>query len=184
MSNIQDKINKLSALLNEDQGDAQKILSELLKELESSPEDLPSIEDFGIPVNVQGKKHPNEQIRGMVLAMSSNGTTQGDICLYTGMDRKTLKKHYQTEIDKGRIFKTNMAAERLFEMGMAPKNTNPSPLIFWLKCQSRGGWVESGETVEELKEKGIGKIQIEVLPSNEKKDVVTEDKVEEEETIQ
>ena len=118
--------------------------------------------------DIRELKHPNQKVAGKVEGLSAAGFNQKAIADYLQIDVKTLRKHYRDELDVAMMDRTIKVAERLYEMALDPHNKNPAPLIFWLKCQSRGGWIESGESLEELKEKGIGKIQIEVLGSSDK----------------
>ena len=123
--------------------------------------------------DIRELKHPNQKVAGKVEGLSAAGFNQKAIADYLQIDVKTLRKHYRDELDVAMMDRTIKVAERLYEMALDPHNKNPAPLIFWLKCQSRGGWIESGESLEELKEKGIGKIQIEVLGSSDKDDEET-----------
>ena len=111
-------------------------------------------------------KHPNQKVAGKVEALASAGFNQGSIADYLQMDTKTLRKHYRRELDIAIMDKTILVAERLLEMALDPHNKSATPLIFWLKCQSRGGWVESGEELQELKDKAIGNININVIKSD------------------
>ncbi len=45
---------------------------------------------------------PTEQTRALVALMSGMGATQGDIVLVIGIDQKTLRKHYEHELNAGR----------------------------------------------------------------------------------
>lgn len=135
-------------------------------------------------------KHPNDKVRGKVEALSAAGYNQKYICEYLEIDAKTLRKHYRKELDTAMMERCMKVAERLFEMCMDPHNKNPAPLFFWLKCQSRGGWIEDGDLAEEMREKGVGKIQIEVLGSKKEEDkkdgveTIKEDEDKDSETIQ
>jgi hypothetical protein len=121
-------------------------------------------------------RHPNEKVKGKVEALASAGFNQKAIADYLQIKPATLRKHYRHELDVALMDKTVLVAERLLAMALDPHNKNPAPLIFWLKCQSRGGWQESGEELQELKDKAIGNINIKVIGSHDEEVKVEEDK--------
>lgn len=112
-------------------------------------------------------RHPNQKVAGKVEALSAAGFNQKSICDYLNMDVKTLRKHYRHELDVAMMERTMCVAEALFKQATDAHKPSVTAQIFWLKCQSRGGWIESGEELEELKSKTVGKVQIEVLGSHE-----------------
>lgn len=122
--------------------------------------------------DVRELKHPNQKVAGKVEGLSAAGFNQKAIADYLQIDVKTLRKHYRHELDVAMMERTMIVAEALFKQATDPVKPSTTAAIFWLKCQSRGGWVEANEELEELKNKGVGKIQIEVLGSKDKEPVV------------
>lgn len=118
--------------------------------------------------DIREMKHPNQKVAGKVEALSAAGFNQKAICDYLNIDVKTLRKHYRHELDVAMMERTMKVAEALFKQATDPVKPSTTAAIFWLKCQSRGGWVEANEELEELKNKGVGKIQIEVIGTEEK----------------
>lgn len=111
--------------------------------------------------SIHEMRHPNDKVAGKVEALSAAGYNQKAICDYLEMDQKTLRKHYKKELDTALMERTMKVAEALFQK--ATVGDNVTAQIFWLKCQARGGWIEAGEELEELKNKAVGKIKIEVI---------------------
>jgi abortive infection bacteriophage resistance protein len=135
--------------------------------------------------DIQEFKHPNQKVAGKVEALSASGYNQKAICQYLKMDEKTLRKHYRHELDVAMMERTMKVAERLYTIAMNPNKDNHVACMFWLKCQSRGGWIEANEELEELAQKGVNKIQIEVIGSEDKEqEVKVENKDEDDVTVQ
>lgn len=118
--------------------------------------------------SIQEMRHPNQKVAGKVEALSAAGFNQKTICDYLQIDQKTLRKHYRHELDVAMMDRTITVAEALFKQATDAHKPSVTAQIFWLKCQSRGGWIESGEELEELKKKDISKVQIEVLPARKR----------------
>lgn len=97
---------------------------------------------------------PDEIQRKNVEALASYGVAQEDIAKVVGVDEKTLRKHFRTELDTGTIKANARVAESLFIQAVgAPaqfdKDGNkvreaqervPACGIFWMK--TRAGWSE------------------------------------------
>lgn len=82
---------------------------------------------------------PTQQSRDTVMAMTSYGITQEEICaVLGGIDIKTLHKYYRSEIDTATAKANAQVAQRLFKKCMADDTT---AMIFWLK--TRGQWKET-----------------------------------------
>jgi predicted ArsR family transcriptional regulator len=84
---------------------------------------------------------PTEEQRRTVRAMSGYGMPQEDIATFLDIDPKTLRKHFQQELEKGSIEATTKVAQSLFRMATEGKNV--AAAIFWMKA--RAGWREKHE---------------------------------------
>jgi hypothetical protein len=73
---------------------------------------------------------PDDKTRKTVEAMSSYGIPQEDIAKVIGLDPKTLRKHYEYELDTAEIKANAQVAQRLYQKCM---NDDTSSIIFWLK---------------------------------------------------
>ncbi len=78
--------------------------------------------------------------------MAAYGIPEPDIARVTGVDPKTLRKHYRDELDLGEAKANAQVAGFLFS---AAKNGNVTAQIFWLKTRAK--W---RETPVELKHSG------------------------------
>ena len=81
---------------------------------------------------------PDDKTRKTVEAMSSYGIPQEDIAKVIGLDPKTLRKHYEYELDTAEIKANAQVAQRLYQKCM---NDDTSSIIFWLK--TRAQWKET-----------------------------------------
>lgn len=81
---------------------------------------------------------PTDYQRGMVEAMAAYGATQSDMAAIIGVDVKTLRKAYSTELQLGLVKANNAVAGRLYRK--AVDQDNLAAQIFWLKA--RAGWSE------------------------------------------
>lgn len=89
---------------------------------------------------------PDPAQRRQVEAMAAYGIPEPDIARVTGVDPKTLRKHYREELDLGEAKANAQVAGFLFS---AAKNGNVTAQIFWLKTRAK--W---RETPVELKHSG------------------------------
>jgi hypothetical protein len=89
---------------------------------------------------------PDPSQRRQVEAMAAYGIPEPDIARVTGVDPKTLRKHYREELDLGEAKANAQVAGFLFS---AAKNGNVTAQIFWLKTRAK--W---RETPVELKHSG------------------------------
>ena len=84
---------------------------------------------------------PTPEQRKIVRAMAGYGIPQADICLVlAGIDLKTLRKHFRTELDTGGTLATAKVAENLYRMATGPGREAVTAAIFWLKTRAR--WQE------------------------------------------
>ena len=92
--------------------------------------------------------------------MAAYGIPEPDIARVTGVDPKTLRKHYREELDLGEAKANAQVAGFLFS---AAKNGNVTAQIFWLKTRAK--W---RETPVELKHSGsIGRRDLSELSDEE-----------------
>jgi len=92
--------------------------------------------------------------------MAAYGIPEPDIARVTGVDPKTLRKHYRDELDLGEAKANAQVAGFLFN---AAKNGNVTAQIFWLKTRAK--W---RETPVELRHSGsIGRKDLSELSDEE-----------------
>lgn len=86
---------------------------------------------------------PTDTSRKMVESMAGYGIREDEISIVVdgGIDPKTLRKHYRSELDTGHIKANSMVAGALFKQATASDNPSISAMIFWLK--TRAGWKET-----------------------------------------
>src|SRR3954462_9023559 len=85
------------------------------------------------------KHQPTAEQRKTVRAMIGFGITQADIATVIGIDPKTLRLYYATEIANGAIEANAQVAQSLFQA--ATKGKNMTAAIWWTK--TRMGWKET-----------------------------------------
>jgi hypothetical protein len=81
---------------------------------------------------------PDDKTRATVEAMISYGIPQEDIAKVVGIDPKTLRKHYEHEIDTATAKANSQVAQRLYKKCMADDTAS---IIFWLKTRAK--WAET-----------------------------------------
>lgn len=93
----------------------------------------------------------------MVEALASYGIPHIEIGKVIGVDPKTLRKHYDPELETAQTKANAMVAQSLFAKATSKGITGPSvtAAIFWLKV--RAGWKET--TVHEHGGKNGGPIE-------------------------
>ena len=84
---------------------------------------------------------PDDTSRRQVEAMAGYGVPEVDIACVLDLDPKTLRKHYRSELDKGRIKATTKVAENLYRKATGEGREAVTAAIFWLK--TRAGWKET-----------------------------------------
>jgi len=88
-----------------------------------------------------GRGHqPDPLTRRQVEAMAGYGVTEVDIGGIIGIDPKTLRKHYRTELDYGHTKANIKVAENLYRKATGEGRESVTAAIFWLKA--RAGWRE------------------------------------------
>jgi hypothetical protein len=88
------------------------------------------------------KYRPTEADRNTVRSMAATGFTHEAIakCLGTkGVDEKTLRKHFRTELDTAAERANAAVANRAYQMAVT--GDPPAATFFWLKCRAR--WQET-----------------------------------------
>ena len=88
------------------------------------------------------KSHrPSERDKEFVRMLAAMNVSQDDIATKMGISDDTLRKHYKSELEDGRIDANASIGQTLFQQA---KNGNTSAAIFWLK--TRAGWKETNVT--------------------------------------
>ena len=73
--------------------------------------------------------------------MAAYGIPEADIATVVGIDPKTLRKHYRTELDTGQIRANSKVAENLYRKATGDGRESVIAAIFWLKTRAR--WKET-----------------------------------------
>jgi hypothetical protein len=95
------------------------------------------------PGSGQPPHAPTAYQRERVKLLSSNGVRHEDIALVIGIDDKTLRKHYRTELDMGKAEANIEVLGYLFSAATDPTSKSHSAaMIFWAKTQC--GFRETG----------------------------------------
>lgn len=89
---------------------------------------------------------PDPNSRRQVEAMAGYGMPETDIAAAIGVDAKTLRKHYRSELDLGHIKANSAIAQSLFRKATGEGPQSVTAAIFWLKTRAR--WKET--TVSEI----------------------------------
>jgi hypothetical protein len=85
-------------------------------------------------------QEPTDDTRNLVESLSGFGIPQAEIARLVGIDPKTLRFHYEDQLDLGAIKASAKVAQNLFTMACKPTREGLSAAIFWLKV--RAGWSE------------------------------------------
>lgn len=99
---------------------------------------------------------PTDEQRLRVEQGAAIGIPQEDMSTLLGIDAKTLRKHYRSELDNGATKANMVVGGALFNKA---KGGDTSALIFWAK--TRMGWKETnvqentGETTTVIKWEGV-----------------------------
>ena len=89
---------------------------------------------------------PTDDQRRTVRAMAGFGVPHEGIAILLEIDPKTLRKYFQSDLDRGSVEATAKVAQSLFHMATVDKNV--AAAIFWMKA--RAGWREKQVvTIEE-----------------------------------
>lgn len=91
-----------------------------------------------MPKGVKGNPPyvPTDRDRATVKALTGYGIIQEEIATLLQINRSTLIRHYQREMQIGHIEANAAVAQSLFQM--ATRGQNVAAAIFWLKV--RAGW--------------------------------------------
>ena len=85
------------------------------------------------------KYAPTDTHRRQVKMMLGCGLPQQQIALVLGLNRRTLAKHFKSELALGAAEHNALVAEALFRAATVDKNI--AAMIFW--CKTRMGWRET-----------------------------------------
>ena len=88
---------------------------------------------------------PDNNTRSRVESMCAIGIPQEDIAKVIGIDPKTLRKHYRSELDTAMIKADSAIGGALYKKAI---NGDTSALIFWAK--TRMGWKETVKNETDL----------------------------------
>jgi hypothetical protein len=91
-----------------------------------------------MPVIPQEAHKPTEETRKLVESTSGLGLPHEQIGILVGIDDKTLRKYYRTELDLGKAKANGQIAKTLFTKATKGDTT---ALIWWTKTQMR--WAET-----------------------------------------
>ncbi len=106
---------------------------------------------------------PLPALRRQVEAMAGYGVPETDIARVIGIDPKTLRKHYRSELDTGHVKANAKVAENLYRKATGEGREAVTAAIFWLK--TRAGWKET--SVHEVGGRDGGHFTFEVVPARE-----------------
>jgi hypothetical protein len=117
------------------------------------------------------KYEPTEADRNTVRSMAATEFPHPEIakCLGTsGIDGKTLRKHFRRELDTAAGKANAAVANKAYQMAIA--GDPPAATFFWLKC--RGGWKERHEIKQEIEHSGPGgnALKVEVTRVNPRRE--------------
>ena len=105
-----------------------------------------------------------EQDHEDVSIMAAGGIPQGRIAKHLGISEKTLRKHFQDDLQATSDEKHKKVLSTAFQM--ATSGNHPAMTMFWLKC--RLGWKEK-QTIEHAAPSGsaeeVPKVML-YLPEN------------------
>lgn len=122
--------------------------------------DFPQVKQITKPSHA-----PSSQSRQIVQLHATIGTAQELIADIIGIDAKTLRKHYRTELDHATAQANAAIGGALFNKA---KGGDTTAMIFWMK--TRAGWKERQE-VDHLSSDGTMTPIVQYqLPSNGRDD--------------
>ncbi|MEP9390574.1 hypothetical protein [Mesorhizobium sp. KR9-304] len=84
---------------------------------------------------------PDPALRRQVEAMAGYGIPELGIARVIGIDPKTLRKHYRSELDLGHVKANSAVAQSLFKKATGDGPQSVTAAIFWAK--TRMGWKET-----------------------------------------
>ena len=86
------------------------------------------------------RHQPDAVGRRQVEALAGYGVPEAEIAGMLGIDAKTLRKHYRSELDHGHTKANAKVAENLFRKATGEGRESVTAAIFWLKA--RANWKE------------------------------------------
>jgi hypothetical protein len=99
---------------------------------------------------------PEPATRRQVEALAGFGIPESEIAGAIGIDPKTLRKHYRSELDHGHTKANARVAENLYRKATGEGREAVTAAIFWLK--TRAGWKET--SLHEVSGRGGGPIEV------------------------
>ncbi|HEV7255901.1 MAG TPA: hypothetical protein VGN97_22740 [Mesorhizobium sp.] len=90
---------------------------------------------------------PDPASRRQVEALAGFGVRETDIAGLIGVDAKTLRKHYRTELDQGHVKANVKVAENLFKKATGEGREAVTAAIFWLKARAQWKEIDRHELV-------------------------------------
>jgi hypothetical protein len=88
---------------------------------------------------------PTDENRRLISTLCGIGVPQKMIASQIGIDEKTLRKHYDDDMEKGRAKATSQIAKRLYDIAMSDSKESLTACIFWLKCRARWSTLDGPE---------------------------------------
>lgn len=86
------------------------------------------------------RHEPDAYQRRQVEVLAGYGIPETEIASLIGIDPKTLRRHYRSELDHGHTKANARVAENLFRMATGEGREAVTAAIFWLKTRAR--WKE------------------------------------------
>ena len=83
---------------------------------------------------------PDQAQRRQVEALAGYGIPEAEIAGLIGVDAKTLRRHYRSELDHGHTKANARVAENLFRKATGDGREAVTAAIFWMKTRAR--WKE------------------------------------------
>lgn len=88
---------------------------------------------------------PTEENSKLIRNLAGIGVPIKMVADQIGIDEKTLRKYYESEIDIGQAKATTAIAKRLYDIAMSDTKESLSACIFWLKCRARWSTLDGPE---------------------------------------
>jgi hypothetical protein len=114
-----------------------------------------------MPVIPQEPHIPTDEFRKLVESTSGLGLPHEQIAILVGIDDKTLRKYYRTELDMGKAKANGQIAKTLFSKAIGGDTTS---LIWWTKAQMRWSETVKQELTGEDGAPLLSSIQVSFVP--------------------
>lgn len=102
---------------------------------------------------------PTEKTRAKVIGFTCAGFTHEEVSEYLGIDKKTLYKYYQKELDEAKYEKIGEITDKAFQLA---REGDTKMIEFVLKCRGRWSYYKPPEekptATETLLEKLLEKL--------------------------